>query len=169
MEHQKGKELLDYEEQEGPGKKTGKQRIAFFLEIIPIALLATGVFLRKVNSEYWPMVIFAGGSLAALIYLFFSWYLFKVNEYRLFEVIVSVLTGLFFSLSFLGLFFRFLSWEGGKTMLMVGMYGGLGLFAICAFMFLFYLSDERASRFYQNILARLLVFTAILFSVMPLI
>jgi len=168
MKHQEGREPLDYEEQMIVEKNSRKKHLLFFLEAIPILLLAIGLFLRKINSEYWQMVILAGGSLTALIYLFFSWYLFKIKEYRLLEAIISVMTGLFFSFSFFGLFFKYLSWEGANGLLTVGMSGGLSLFVVCAFMFLFYLSDERASRFYQNILARLLIFTAILFSVMPL-
>lgn len=169
MVNQNGKTPLDYEEQAvDTTSKKGKKSLAYLLEMIPIILLFIGVFLKKAGNEYWFEFLFAGGGLAALIYLLFSWYLFKVNEYRLIEVLASILTGLFFFLAFIGLYFKIASWTGGALLLNIGIYGGLGLFAISAFMYLFYLSDQRASRFYQNLLARLLVFVTILLSLLSI-
>ena len=69
-----------------------------YLEIIPIVILIAGVYLQRQSHPYWSEIILLGAGIAGFLYLFFSWFLFRVGDYRSSELTLSVLAG-FFSLS----------------------------------------------------------------------
>ncbi len=144
-----------------------RKRLNFYLELIPLLFICCGFILKYFGFDYWMEVLGLGAILAALLYLFFAWYLFKVDEYKLPEVILSVLSGLVFLQGILGLLYSFFSWDGGFDLLSHGLYGGLWLSVLTMVVFLFHLKDERASKFYRKLLARLLVFTIILLTFYP--
>ncbi len=166
MDHS-NRRSLDMEEQSEALEKSGRaanKKAGTYLEIVPLALITAALLLRYLGSEYWLEVLLGGGLLAAVLYLLFSWYLFSIEEYKIWEVVLSVVSGLVFAMGIAGLLARMKSWPGSDWLLEAGLNGGLVLCALSCGLFLFNLSNERAAIFYRNLLARLMIFIAILLS-----
>ncbi len=135
------------------------------IELLPISLIALAVLFRYLDIHWWPYFLITGGGLAAISYLFLSWYMFKVQRYVLFEVILSVLFGGVFAIGVTGIVFKIQSWEDADQLIRLAVYAGSSM-TICAFiLFIFHFRDDRASIFYRSLLSRLLVVTAILLRV----
>ncbi len=132
------------------------------LELIPLSLIVIAVLLHKYDLPYSSEFFILGGSLAALLYLMFSWYMFKVKRYEKLEVVLSILCGLIFPVGILGLVFKIESWTNASTIMWSAIYAGGALLAVSLVLFVFHIRDERAATFYRNLLARLLVFCALL-------
>lgn len=160
------KQPLDYEEPENyvDPRSPRLRNLAFYLELIPLILIASGVYLRSINNNLSGILILSGGLIAGIMYLFFSWYLFKVEEYVFVEVLLSVLAGLIFAGLVFGVLFKIQSWEGAGQLIYFSMTGGLALCGVSFVLYLFQLGDPRSSRFYRKLLSRLLIFVAIAFS-----
>jgi len=157
---------LDFDEVIDKKKKVSTispaQRRFQNLEVIPLILLAVGVMMRNngfANSTY---LLFAGGFSSAILYGFFSWYMFSVDRYRPLEVILSILCGLIFPAGILGILSRYEGWKYGEELMTGALYGGVGLIGASILLFLFNMKDKRASTFYRNLLARLLIFTVLI-------
>lgn len=146
---------IDLEEESG-----GKVR--FLLELIPILLIAGAVALRYFGNSNWTYLLTAGGAMAIGIYLFFSWYVFKVSIFTKWEVSMSVISGIFFSLCIGILVSKNLHWYYVDEYIPNFMFLGMGFSAVCILFMLFNIRDNRKSLFYRNILARCLVLVAIL-------
>ncbi len=136
--------------------------IRFYLELVPIALLVLALVLKHFEQDYWLELMVVGGLLSAFIYLFFSWFMFKVKEYHRLELILSVVSGMIFPVGILGLIGQLKGWELANDLIDNGLYAALGLCFFSIALFLFNLQDERASKFYRNLLARLLIFSGML-------
>ena len=157
-------DMEDQPEQQPAGEKAARKRLAVYLEIIPLALITGALLLRYIGNSYWIEVLLGGGLLAAVLYLLFSWYLFSTDDYKLWEVILSVISGLIFAAGIIGLLARMKGWRGGEWLLQAGLNGGIGLCALSCGLFLVNIRNERAAIFYRNLLARLMIFIAILLS-----
>lgn len=157
---------LDYDEVVDEQKETADllpaQRRFQNLEIIPLILLAIGVTLRNIGFPYSNYLLFAGGFSCSILYGFFSWYMFSVDKYRPLEVILSILCGLIFPAGILGILSRYEGWPYGEQLMNISLYGGVGLIAVSILLFVFHLKDKRASTFYRNLIARLLIFTVLI-------
>lgn len=146
---------IDVEEETG-----GKVR--FLLELIPILLIGGAVALRYFGNANWTYLLTAGGTLAIAIYLFFSWYVFKVSIFTKWEVVMSVISGIYFSASIGLLISKSLNWYYVDEQIPIFMFTGMAFSAVCILFMLVNIRDNRKSLFYRNILARSLVIVAIL-------
>ena len=156
---------LDSEEVLKEDNEALRNPYSSLLELLPISLIALSVLLRYLDMHWWPYFLITGGGLAAISYLFLSWYMFKVERYVLFEVLLSTLFGLVFTIGTTGIIFKIQSWESSDELIRLAVYGGAGM-TVCAFiLFIFHFRDDRASIFYRSLLSRLLVVTAILLRV----
>jgi len=156
---------LDLQEVISPEKEmttTPLQRFLQNLEIVPLIILAIGLGMKYQNIAYSSEALIIGGSTSALLYIAFSWLMFRVGKYKPLEVIMSILCGLVFSAGILSILFRLESWEQSEELLTIGIRGMLGLLFISIGLFAFHLKDKRASIFYRNMIARLLIFTVLL-------
>ncbi|MEM6966800.1 MAG: hypothetical protein AAF573_18695, partial [Bacteroidota bacterium] len=138
------------------------QKRLLTLELIPLILIALGLWMTKSGNAHAENILNIGGWASALLYLFFSWYMFKVGKYLPLEVVLSVLCGLVFPVGFLGIFLMRTSWPYSSQMISTGIYGGLFLAFVSILLFSFHLKDRRATVFYRNIIARLLIFSMLL-------
>lgn len=157
---------LDYEEKEPSGGRP-RSRKGALLELIPIGLIVIGLYLRNQGNEYGSQFLILGGVLASLFYLLFSWYMFKVEEYKKGEVGLSMIVGLIFPLGIFGLVCYYENWPYATQLINIALIGAGGLFVLCLGLFLYNFRDERASIFYRNILTRLLIFSALLIRLHP--
>ena len=156
---------LDSDEVLSPEKETQLtpwQKRLLTLELIPLILLALGLWMARNGNSNASNYLLLGGFASSILYLFFSWYMFKVGRYRPLEVILSILCGMVFPVGFFGILFIRESWPYGSELLNAGIYGGLGLAFVNIVLFAFHLKDKRATVFYRNIIARLLIFSMLL-------
>ena len=153
-------EVIDQEKEASTISPT--QRRFQNLEVVPLILLAIGVTMRNNGFSYSTYLLFAGGFSSAILYGFFSWYMFSVDRYRTLEVVLSVLCGLIFPAGILGILARYEGWKYGEELMTGALYGGVGLIVASILLFIFHLKDKRASTFYRNLIARLLIFTVLI-------
>lgn len=158
---------LDYEESDEVYEASSRSKKGALLELIPISLIVLGLILRNNGKPYGSELLILGGGLASLLYLLFSWYMFKVDEYKKGEVVLSVLVGLLFPTGILGLVFYYESWPYATELVNVALIGAGVLFVVNLVLFIYNFRNERASVFYRNVLTRLLVFAALLIRLHP--
>ncbi len=156
---------LDYEDriEDDLRSETYLFKNAPYVELFPIIMICLGIFLNYQGHIWWKEVLMTGGILATGIYFFFSWYLYNKGVYKKTELWISFLAGLLFPIGILGVWYKMMLWDGADQLLQVGIFGTVGLFGVSFLLFIFHLSDDRASVFYRNIIARLMIFAAILF------
>jgi hypothetical protein len=156
---------LDFEEVISPEKEiptTPLQRFLQNLEIIPLIILSIGLGMKYKEMTFSSEALIIGGTTSAILYMAFSWVMFRVRKYQSLEVILSILCGLAFGVGILAILFRLESWEMSEEMLSIGIKGMVGLLLVSIGLFAFNLEDKRASLFYRNVIARLLIFTVLL-------
>lgn len=156
---------LDYEEVVTPKDVTTltpMQKRLQTLEFFPLLILAIGMWMTNTGKDNADTFLNIGGLSSAFLYLFFSWYMFRVGKYRPLELVLSILCGLVFPIGIFGALFEQVSWPYGRELLQFGTYGGVLLLFVSIVLFAFHLKDKRASLFYRNIIARLLIFTVLL-------
>ncbi len=163
------KKPLDSEEVIRPEEDKRSSQKASLLELIPIALIVIGLYLKNQGNPNGSIMLIFGGGLASLIYLFFSWYMFKVEAYQKREVILSILAGLIFPTGILGLVSYYESWPFANGLINIALIGSGILFVLSLILFIANFRNERASVFYRNLLTRLLVFAALLIRLHPAI
>lgn len=162
---EKNQAPLDLEEVISPEKEipaTPLQRFLQNLEIVPLIFLAIGLAMKYKDMAYSSEVLIIGGTTSAILYIAFSWLMFRVGKYKSLEVILSILCGLAFGVGILAILFRLESWERSEEMLDIGVKGMVGLLFVSIGLFAFHLKDKRASVFYRNVISRLLIFTVLL-------
>lgn len=160
---------LDIDEVVTPEEESNKRPFnrGSLLELIPLTLIVIGFYLRNNYAEVAFQFIVVGWGLSAFLYLFFSWYMFKVQTYKRYEVVLSVLCGLSFVCGILGMMFTLESWYGGSQLLNVGLVSGAILFTTSFILFLLNIKESRTSEFYRNLLARLLIFCVLIIRIHP--
>ncbi len=161
------KKPLDFDEVVKPEEVKKKPRKGALLELIPITLIVIGLYMKNNGISGASEMLITGGGLASLFYLLFSWYMFKVKEYKKMEVILSIIVGLIFPTGILGLVFYYESWPYASELINAALIGGAVLFVISITFFIANFRDARASVFYRNVLTRLLVFSALLIRLHP--
>jgi len=132
------------------------------LEFVPLITLAVGLFFKLQSWPYASEILITGGTLSALLYLFFSWFMFRVGKYRPLEVILSILCGLAFATGIFAVLFRMQDWERSEQVVNFGQKGIVFLLFVSIILFAFHIKDKRASVFYRNLISRLLIFTVLL-------
>jgi len=159
---------LDIDEVVVPQKeeKIGANR-GSLLELIPLSLIVIGFYMHNNDYEAASQFIIVGWSISAFLYLVFSWYMFSVQSYKRYEVVLSVLSGICFVAGIFGLIFVFESWNGGSELLNFALVIGACLFVISFISFVLNISRSKASEFYRNLLARLLIFCVIIIKMHP--
>ena len=157
---------LDLDEviQEDQQQKERYSNLRFFLELVPIFLLTAGVLMRHQGIFLWKYAVIAGGLLAALIYLLFASFLLRPAKAKRFERILSVASGIVLALGITGLVFHFMYWEGAAVMTRTAIKAGLFMVVVTAVSFVFHLKDDSAAKFHRSLLARLFIFTALVYS-----
>ncbi len=136
---------------------------SFYLEFIPIGLIVLGLIFKSSGFGVWMPVFMIGGLAAAILYLTFSWQLFRVKEYRVPELLLSTVSAVIFPLGIIGFLIDYLYGERlAYYLLKYALYAEIALTFMSIALFIAHLSDKRASSFYRKILARLLIFSAIL-------
>ena len=161
----KNQDPLDLEEVVSPENEkatTPLQRFLQNLEIVPLIVLAIGLWLKYKGMLYSSELLIIGGTTSAILYIAFSWLMFRVGKYQTLEVILSILCGLAFGIGIIAILFRLESWQMSEELLAVGIKGMVGLLFVSIGLFAFHLKDKRASLFYRNVISRLLIFTVLL-------
>ncbi len=160
------KKPLDFEEVVKPEEARNKTK-GSLLELIPITLIVIGLYMKNngINGASTMMII--GGGLASLMYLLFSWYMFKVEKYLKNEIILSILVGLIFPTGILGLIAFYENWLYATRLINIALIGAAILFVFSLILFIYNFRNQRASVFYRNLLTRLLVFAALLVRLHP--
>lgn len=155
---------LDYDEVISQKKVafSPTQRKLQLLEWIPLLMLGAGLWLSLKGYYYGDSILKIGAISSALLYLFFSWYMFRVEKYHPLELLLSILCGLIFPVGLLGILSKKELWAYSEKLTASGIYGGLALLLVSIILFAFHLKDKRASLFYRNLISRLLIFTILL-------
>ena len=150
-------------------QKTEKKEVnrGSLLELIPLSLIVIGFYLHNNGSEFASEFIIIGWSISAFLYLVFSWYMFSVQSYKRYEVVLSVLAGISFVCGIIGLIFVFESWPWGSELLNFALFLGVCLFVISFISFVLNISRSKTSEFYRNLLTRLLIFCVIIIKMHP--
>lgn len=160
------KNPLDFEETiEEENNKSSRK--GSFLELIPISLIVIGLYMKNNGIEGASTMMIIGGGLASLMYLLFSWFMFKVDEYQKKEIVLSILAGLIFPTGIIGLVAYYESWPYATQLINIALIGAAVLFVLSLILFIANFRNERASVFYRNLLTRLLVFAALLVRLHP--
>lgn len=162
---EKNQDPLDLQEVVSSEKEiptTPLQRFLQNLEIVPLIILAIGLWMKYQDMGYSSELLIIGGTTSAVLYIAFSWLMFRVGKYKTLEVILSILCGLAFGLGIIAIIFRLESWEQSEDILNIGIQGMVGLLFVSIGLFAFNIKDKRASIFYRNVIARLLIFTVLL-------
>ena len=157
---------LDMEEVEKDSNllQSSKNRIWFYLEWIPITLISVGILLRFQGNYFWKYLIIGGGAAAAIVYLLFSTTLLKAQKSSKLEMGLSIASGMLLSLGVVSLIGQYLFWDAAEWLIRLTLYIGLGMILTVGLSFLFHIQDPRSTRFYRDLLARLLIFIALIYS-----
>ena len=139
-------------------------RVWFYLEWIPISLIALGVLLRQQGSDLWQYALVGGGVAAIGIYLLFSTSLLRAQRSSRLEMTLSVVSGLLLSVGIASLVGQFYGWALADQGVRFTILGGFAMVLIVGLSFLLQIKNTQSSRFYRNLLARLLVFVALMYT-----
>ena len=83
------------------------------------AILLEGIFLliTFIGLIFGPLSLaIIGASSLAMVYMTFSWYLFKAAKFRGWDIALSIISGLILNVGCLGVLFKKMNWEGSSTM-----------------------------------------------------
>lgn len=153
-------DMNDWMEEPASPEDTNKN--AYWLELIPLILIGSSVGMRYLEMNYWREVLIAGGAIAALVYLFFSWYILQVKKIQSLEFLFSLLTGLVFPVGIACIYLQWKAWAPAETLLQFTL-GATALLLGASFLLLFFnASDIRKGTFYRNLIGRLLILIVIL-------
>ena len=144
--------------------RSRRSRIWFYMEWIPITLLSIGILLRQQDNYLWKYLIIGGGIAAAVIYVLFSTILLKAQQNSPLEMTLSVISGLLLSLGIVSLVAQFLFWDFAEQLLRITLYAGLAMVLVVGMSFLWHIREVQSARFYRDLLARLLIFIALIYS-----
>lgn len=136
------------------------RKLGNYLELAPILILCTGMLMQTQGLANWKAVILIGGGVAVVIYTIFSYYMFQLEKYTTIEFTLGLFSAVLFPLGVSGILFPEYT-QIGDT-LAYGIYGSAVLLAIGVILFIYNIADPRASIFYRSLIARVMVFGAIL-------
>jgi hypothetical protein len=124
------KDILDHEEIPKPVNFRMYRPLALFLEFGPLLIAFIGWTLNL------PDLVVIGLSTAAMVYFATSWYLFKAEKFKVFDVIVAVVGGMGISVVLYGILFKLMYWPGEPEMVAIGYSTLLFCFAMSIINFL---------------------------------
>ena len=133
------------------------------LEFVPIGLLAISLILHETA---WPLERFfliLGGVTAGLIYLVYNLYLFFRRIIFLPEFIFSGLGAMVLFVGLLGIWWFDQGGDGGFTVALYAMYGGVLVTGLAILFFALNLFEFGKFTYYRTLITRNLVFVAILY------
>lgn len=136
------------------------RKLGQFLEIAPIVILGAGMFMQMQGLPHWRPVILLGGGISVAIYAIFSYFMFQMERYTTVEFTLSLFSAVLFPVGVSGLLFPEIA-ENFDFMTYC-LYGCVVLFFVSLLFFVFNITDDRASLFYRSLIARVMVFGAIL-------
>ena len=128
------------------------------------AIIIEGIFLLPtfIGILFGPdSLTIIGGSSLAFMYLGASWYLFKAEKFRGWDIALSILGGFFLNAIVLGLLFKALQWEGATQMVIVGYTSSFLGIVITLIWFLVRRKKPLEYRLSLKLLSRLLLFVLI--------
>jgi len=136
------------------------RKIGQFLEVAPILILCFGMLMQTQGLPYWRSVILLGGGISVAIYTIFSYFMFQLERYTTVEFTLGLFSAFLFPLGVSGLLFPEIA-ENFDFMTYC-IYGCGALFSVSLVLFISNITDDRASVFYRSLIARVMVFGAIL-------
>jgi hypothetical protein len=136
------------------------RKMGQFLEAAPIIILSIGMLMQTQELPYWRSVILLGGGISVAIYTIFSYFMFQLERYTTVEFTLGLFSAILFPIGVSGILFP----EIAKNFdfMTYCVYGCLTLFATSILLFIFNITDDRASIFYRSLIARVMVVGAIL-------
>jgi len=161
---------LDFEEVETKSSPIREEyrNIRLLAEMLPVFIIAIGLWMKNNGWDQWKMTLTIGGFLASITYLLISLYLYKIRKYQGWEILLSILCGVLFPIGFIGVVFKVREIPFGGEIMTGALASAAVLFILSMVLFVLNLRDARAGVFYRNILARLLIFSTILLILYPL-
>ncbi len=99
-----------------------------FLEKVLIVLAVIGLFLRVMMWDWGELFLTVSLPSLAILYLLMSWTVFKHSEHG-HHLFLSFLSGVSFSVVFIGILFKLMVWRGGNAILVAGL-GAMILFKL---------------------------------------
>lgn len=123
-------EILDHEQKSKPVNFRMFRPLAILFEWGPLLVAFMGWALHV------PDLLLIGLSTGAMVYLAMSWYLFKAEIFKIFDVIVAVISGMGISVVIQGLLFSLMYWPGEPEMIIIGFSTLLFCFALSIIYFL---------------------------------
>ena len=87
------------------------------LAILIEAIAGVGFIVGMISKN--PGIVTIGISTAALIYLVFSWYIFRTRKFKILNLIFALILGLLLFSSIIGFAFYRNEWEGAVEMILV--------------------------------------------------
>jgi len=136
------------------------RKLGQFLEIAPILILSVGMLMQTKGLPHWRPVILFGGGVSVAIYTIFSYLMFQMERYTTIEFTLGLFSAILFPLGVSGTIFPQLA-ENFDFMAYC-LLGCGALFSVSLLLFIFNITDDRASVFYRSLIARVMVVGAIL-------
>jgi len=137
--------------------------LTFYLDIIPIILLALGFYWQYTGAAQWRPTIAAGAILACIIYCLSSWFLLWKRQYGKVEWALSGISLLFFLAAGYTIYLQFYNMEEAYLWKHYTKWAGMALLAIVAVGFLVKIRNNNFNDYYRRLLTRILILTAIFF------
>ena len=159
------KELLDFSEEPAtPGEEVSKdkRKLSVLLEILPLSLLAFGLFLSYQGSLNWRIYFGLGAVLTAVIFLINNWLLLWQANYGQIEYGLSILSSVYFIICVIAIYLQFFSLEQAVIWSKIGRGLGMLLLALASLGFISRMNKPSYGDFYRRLLARVLVIFAVL-------
>ncbi len=136
------------------------RKIGQFLEVAPILILTVGMLMQTQGLPYWRSVILLGGGVSVAIYTFFSYFMFQLERYTTIEFTLGLFSAILFPVGVSGILFPEIA--DNFDFMTYCLYGCGALFSVSLVLFICNITDDRASIFYRSLIARVMVFGAIL-------
>lgn len=136
------------------------RKIGQFLEVAPILMLSVGMLMQIQELPYWRSVILLGGGISVAIYTLFSYFMFRLERYTTIEFTLGLFSAILFPIGVSGILFPEIA--DRFDFMTYCIYGCAALFSVSLLLFVVNITDPRASVFYRSLIARVMVFGAIL-------
>lgn len=136
------------------------RKLGQFLEIAPIIILSVGMLMQTKGLPHWRPVILIGGGVSVSIYTIFSYLMFQMERYTTIEFTLGLFSAILFPLGVSGILFPEIA--DNFDFMTYCLFGCVALFSVSLLLFIFNITDDRASVFYRSLIARVMVVGAIL-------
>ena len=130
-------------------------------EFRPVAIIIEAPFLfMTIVATLWgpESLLIIGVNTLSMLYFAMSWYLFKADKFRGWDLVFSILGGMALSLIVLGFLFQAANWEGAKEMVIISMTISIPAILALCIRFLLKRKNYLEYRLSLKLLSRILVF-----------